>query len=384
MTLRHRHWRGKRDSTRRRRSAAGRGRADSGFRGCGGRENPFASLHDKKKPLFEPNRCRHDGSASRRPTTDSRSRSAAVRVVARKCCRNPPSKKPWRISSPPRKSPARSRLSRMATNILHLSADGLADIENKTPMATDSIFWIASMTKPITATAVMMMQEEGKLSVDDPVSKYLPEFTGDKAGDHHQTMPHPHQRPERSQAGRGEKHHHAGGTHAARRRQAAGVSAGQQVAVLPDRHQHGGADRRGGFRQIVSRFPAGAAVRSARHEGHQFLSESRRSFPASRRAYNRTAAGELEKAGSVLPRREIPLREKPLPDGQRRPVLHRAGLCEIRANDPQRRRVRRETLSESGVRQTNDHRAKRRSRHRLHPRKRLGPRLVRRPRTAGC
>ena len=67
-------------------------------------------------------------------------------------------------------------------NIWHLSADGLADIENKTPMATDSIYWIASMTKPITATAVMMMQDEGKLSVDDPVSKYLPEFTGDKAG----------------------------------------------------------------------------------------------------------------------------------------------------------------------------------------------------------
>ncbi len=65
--------------------------------------------------------------------------------------------------------------------VLHLSAIGLADVEKQLPMATDSIFWIASMTKPITATAVMMMQEEGKLSVDDPVSKYLPEFTGDKA-----------------------------------------------------------------------------------------------------------------------------------------------------------------------------------------------------------
>jgi len=66
--------------------------------------------------------------------------------------------------------------------ILHLSATGLADIGKKQPMEVDSVFWIASMTKPITATAVMMMQDEGKLSVDDPVSKYLPEFTGDKAG----------------------------------------------------------------------------------------------------------------------------------------------------------------------------------------------------------
>jgi CubicO group peptidase (beta-lactamase class C family) len=43
-------------------------------------------------------------------------------------------------------------------------------------MKLDSIFWIASMTKPVTGTAVMMMQDAGKLSVDDPVSKYLPEF----------------------------------------------------------------------------------------------------------------------------------------------------------------------------------------------------------------
>jgi CubicO group peptidase (beta-lactamase class C family) len=66
--------------------------------------------------------------------------------------------------------------------ILHLSATGLADVGKDRPMKADSIFWIASMTKPITATAVMMMQDEGKLSVNDPVSKYLPEFTGDKAG----------------------------------------------------------------------------------------------------------------------------------------------------------------------------------------------------------
>jgi CubicO group peptidase (beta-lactamase class C family) len=60
--------------------------------------------------------------------------------------------------------------------IVHLQAAGLADIAAKAPMRTDDIFWIASMTKPITATAVMMLQEEGKLSVEDPVAKYLPEL----------------------------------------------------------------------------------------------------------------------------------------------------------------------------------------------------------------
>jgi CubicO group peptidase (beta-lactamase class C family) len=59
---------------------------------------------------------------------------------------------------------------------LHLAANGFADLEKKIPMKQDSIFWIASMTKPVTGTAVMMMQDAGKLSVDDPVSKYLPEF----------------------------------------------------------------------------------------------------------------------------------------------------------------------------------------------------------------
>jgi CubicO group peptidase (beta-lactamase class C family) len=60
--------------------------------------------------------------------------------------------------------------------ILHLDAAGLADVTGKKPMQADTICWIASMTKPITGAAVMMMQDEGKLSVDDSVSKHLPEF----------------------------------------------------------------------------------------------------------------------------------------------------------------------------------------------------------------
>jgi CubicO group peptidase (beta-lactamase class C family) len=60
--------------------------------------------------------------------------------------------------------------------IVHLDAIGSADIAESKPMRPDTIFWIASMTKPVTATAVLMLQEEGKLSVDDPVEKHLPEF----------------------------------------------------------------------------------------------------------------------------------------------------------------------------------------------------------------
>jgi CubicO group peptidase (beta-lactamase class C family) len=65
--------------------------------------------------------------------------------------------------------------------ILHLQANGLADIATKKAMSTDAIFWIASMTKPITGVAVLMLQEKGKLHVSDPVSKYLPEFANLKS-----------------------------------------------------------------------------------------------------------------------------------------------------------------------------------------------------------
>ncbi|MFZ5833749.1 MAG: serine hydrolase [Planctomycetota bacterium] len=60
--------------------------------------------------------------------------------------------------------------------VLHLQSVGMADREAKHPMQPDSIFRIASMTKPVTSVAVMMLCEQGKLELDDPVSKYIPEF----------------------------------------------------------------------------------------------------------------------------------------------------------------------------------------------------------------
>ncbi len=60
--------------------------------------------------------------------------------------------------------------------VVHLKAVGMADREEKKPMQTDAIFRIASMTKPITSVAILMLWEDGKLDLDDPVSKYIPEF----------------------------------------------------------------------------------------------------------------------------------------------------------------------------------------------------------------
>jgi CubicO group peptidase (beta-lactamase class C family) len=70
-----------------------------------------------------------------------------------------------------------------------VGAAGLADISAKIPMREDSLFWIASTTKPITATAFMMLVEQGLIDLDAPVERYLPEFAdqmvvAEKTDDH--------------------------------------------------------------------------------------------------------------------------------------------------------------------------------------------------------
>ncbi len=60
--------------------------------------------------------------------------------------------------------------------LAYSAAVGMRDREQKLPMTIDTRFRIASMTKPVTATAVLMLYEEAKLQLDDPVARYLPEF----------------------------------------------------------------------------------------------------------------------------------------------------------------------------------------------------------------
>ena len=60
--------------------------------------------------------------------------------------------------------------------ILDLETVGYADIRAKKPMTTDCLFWIASMSKPIAAVALMMLVDDGKVRLNDPVQKYLSRF----------------------------------------------------------------------------------------------------------------------------------------------------------------------------------------------------------------
>jgi len=64
--------------------------------------------------------------------------------------------------------------------IVYFEAHGLMDVESRKPMPKDGIFRLASTSKPITAAAVLMMVEEGKVRLTDPVSRFIPEFTSMK------------------------------------------------------------------------------------------------------------------------------------------------------------------------------------------------------------
>ncbi len=64
--------------------------------------------------------------------------------------------------------------------VVHFETYGSMDREAKKPMQADTIFRMYSMTKPVTGTAIMILYEEGKIALSDPISKYLPEFANMK------------------------------------------------------------------------------------------------------------------------------------------------------------------------------------------------------------
>ena len=153
--------------------------------------------------------------------------------------------------------------------VLDLEAVGYADVAAGTPMKTDDLFWIASMSKPITATGLMMLVDEGKVKLDDPVEKYLPEFKdqwviAEQDKDHMllKRPTHPitvrnilsHTSGLPSHVGDGDAD--ARPAAAARRRaqlrhDAAPVRSGQPVSVFQRGHQHGRPHHRGRQRNAV-------------------------------------------------------------------------------------------------------------------------------------
>ncbi len=64
--------------------------------------------------------------------------------------------------------------------VVHFEAQGVTDAVSKEPLQTDQILGAGSLTKAVVSVAAMMLVEEGKLNLDDPVSKYIPEFGGSR------------------------------------------------------------------------------------------------------------------------------------------------------------------------------------------------------------
>jgi CubicO group peptidase (beta-lactamase class C family) len=72
--------------------------------------------------------------------------------------------------------------------VIHLAAVGKTDMAKDRKMRTDDIFWIASMSKPITSVCIAILADDSKLRFDDPLAKYLPEFAGVMAGQNGETV----------------------------------------------------------------------------------------------------------------------------------------------------------------------------------------------------
>src|SRR6202051_1028105 len=81
-----------------------------------------------------------------------------------------------------RKSPGAVVLIQQHGHPVYFESFGARDVESRRPMTADSIFRLYSMSKPITSVAAMMLVEDGKLRLDDPLSKYIPAFAEAKVG----------------------------------------------------------------------------------------------------------------------------------------------------------------------------------------------------------
>ncbi len=183
--------------------------------------------------------------------------------------------------------------------VVNVTANGRKDIRNADPVQRDSIFRIYSMTKPVTGVAMMMLFEEGKWRLNDPVSRYIPEFAKLKvyagenpdgiaeagrraavdddarADDAHRGPRLHHQRREPgrshvSQGGRPRLAQAAAVDDRRPRRAAVAEPAGNAVVVQHRGRRPGLPDRKAVGHELRG-LRAHADLRAARHEGHRLL-----------------------------------------------------------------------------------------------------------------
>src|SRR5215813_3511469 len=250
--------------------------------------------------------------------------------------------------------------------IAHFEATGVTDIESKKPMTKDAVFRIASMTKPVTGVAIMMMMEEGKLRITDPVSKYIPSFKdlkvavaqprqgppagagGTRSHDSRsadarvrscQRADEQRQHPQRGADTKADGH--ARRLHPAPREEPARIPAGLSLDLQsPGRLRHARPHRRDHLGSAVRSVRSPARVRSARQPRRPVLPDA-------------GARGEDGDTLSTRPEREDGEEPEPRWDAEQG-LLHgvgraghnRGGIREVRADARQRRRAEWQTAPE--------------------------------------
>jgi hypothetical protein len=231
--------------------------------------------------------------------------------------------------------------------VAHFETHGLMDIETKKPMAKDAIFRLASMTKPVTGVAIMMLVEEGKVRLTDPVSKFIPEFKDMKVAVA-KTPVHTH-------FGFGEwNHQHCGSREglAQAQRDFGGLhsSAGIGTARIPTGFaldlqsrcgiRYARPRRRDCFRTDFRPVPETTHIRSTWHEGHVLLTTGDHHV-AGCFQLSKDRKGFGKTAGS---------RPYQIFLGLRRIEKHRGRLFAIRANVSEWRPAEWETVAKSADR----------------------------------
>ena len=213
--------------------------------------------------------------------------------------------------------------------ILHLGAVGKTDMHNDRKMQTGDIFWIASMSKPITSVCIAILADEGKLKFDDPLAKHLPEFAGLMVNENGQTV-----KPSRPVTLRDVMTHTSGfgdmtnrepASHAGRNQRqafpaAAALPAGKPLGVLDGGDRHSGPRGGSSRRDAVRRVSAEARPGPAGNEEHQLLDRAAKDLPRYALSYRWNApAGKLEET-------TIPYLYKTAVTDRQRPPLGGAGL----------------------------------------------------------
>ena len=265
--------------------------------------------------------------------------------------------------------------------IVHFEAVGNRGADDDRPLTKDALFRIYSMTKPITAVAAMMLYEEGKFQLSDPVEKFVPELAdlnvlvdGEEVpAENTMTMLHllthtgglsygfnPEDpldqmyREKQPLGSRGPRR-----VRRAARRTAARLRAGRTLA-LQRRGGRDGSRRRALERPELRRLPQGAHLRTPGHGGHvlQRAGGKARPLPAEPLLERRGREADADGRGIL---RQLPQHHDVF--GGRRPGLHHHGLPALLRDGAARRRTRRRAAAEPENRGVHDRQPPRR-RHR--------------------